>query len=51
MLEQGLEFEIWKDLNYKGMEATDNNRDLIGNIKRRIAWTFISKDYDFSHRK
>ena len=37
-------------LNYIGMEVTDNNRDLIGNIKRKIAWTFISKDFDFSHR-
>lgn len=30
-----------------GMEKNDNNRDMIGNIKRKIAWTHISKDYDF----
>lgn len=30
-----------------GMENNDNNRDLIGNIKRRIAWTHISKNYVF----
>lgn len=28
-----------------GIEVTDNNKDLIGNIKRRIAWTRISKNY------
>lgn len=32
-------------LIYLGLDVTDNNKDLIGNIKRRIAWTRISKNY------
>ena len=28
-----------------GMEVTDNNRDLIGNVKRKIAWRRISDKY------
>ena len=34
-------------LNRIGMSVTDNNKDLIGNIKRRIAWKHISKDCEF----
>lgn len=32
-------------LNRIGMPITPNNRDLIGNVKRRIAWKWMSKDY------
>ncbi len=32
-------------LSIIGLEITDNNKDLIGNIKRRIAWTRISNNY------
>ena len=34
-------------LNRIGMSVTDNNKGLIGNIKRRKAWKHISKDYEF----
>lgn len=44
-LSYGYRYE--KILLLMGMENTDNNRDLIGNIKRRIAWTHISKNYEF----
>lgn len=35
-------------LNLLGLEVSDNNLDLIGNIKRRITYTTISQNYDFS---
>lgn len=40
----------YKDILVKiGLDPNvDNNHDLIGNIKRRIAWKNISQDYDFS---
>ena len=28
-----------------GLDLTDNNKDMIGNVKRRIAWTRISDNY------
>ena len=34
-------------LSRLGMELTDNNRDMVGNIKRRIAWKWISKNYNW----
>ena len=34
-------------LNIMGIENNDNNRDMIGNIYRRIAWTHISSKYKF----
>ena len=34
-------------LDIIGIENTDNNRDMIGNIYRRIAWTRISDKYSF----
>lgn len=34
-------------LDIIGLENNDNNRDMIGNIYRRISWTHISKDYTF----
>lgn len=34
-------------LDIIGIENNDNNRDMIGNIYRRIAWTQISKKYTF----
>lgn len=37
-------FEI---LNIIGLENNANNRDMIGNIYRRIAWTQISNKYEF----
>ena len=34
-------------LQIVGLENNDNNRDMIGNIYRRIAWTHISNKYTF----
>ena len=34
-------------LDYIGLEKTDNNRDMIGNIYRGIAWKHISSKYTF----
>lgn len=45
LLEEGKDYSsILHELN---IEDTDNNRDMIGNIKRRKAWMHISKDYNF----
>lgn len=46
MLQEGYDY---KDiLNSINVEITPNNLDSIGNIKRGITYTKISKDYDFS---
>ena len=45
MLSIGLSYKAI--LEVLDMPDTDNNRDLIGNIKRGIAWVDISKDYIF----
>lgn len=40
-------YTSYKDiLSMIGVEDTPNNRDMVGNIKRKIAWKSISKDYD-----
>lgn len=47
LLQEG-NYHHYKDiLQAIGMEVTTNNLCLISNIKRRIAWTHISKDYKF----
>ena len=46
MLQEGVDYKnILTNIN---KEITPNNLDSIGNIKRRITYTSISKDYDFS---
>lgn len=47
LLERGCTYKYI--LESIGMEDTPNNRDLIGNIKRGIAWKDISKDYNFNN--
>lgn len=44
-LEQGL---CYTEILHKiGFENSDNNRDMIGNIKRRISWKRVSYKYNF----
>ena len=45
LLSQGLRYK--EVLVEMGMEVTDNNLDMIGNIYRGIAWTRISSKYNF----
>lgn len=44
MLQEGI-YSYTDILNKLGLESNDNNRDYIGNIKRRITYKSISKDY------
>lgn len=44
-LEIGMKYK--EILTIIGMEITDNNKDLIGNIKRKITWNSISQYYNF----
>ena len=44
-LEQGIKYS--EILHLIGFDNTDNNRDMIGNIKRRIAWKHIGNKYNF----
>lgn len=49
MIENNISYEdILKEI---GLENNDNNRDMIGNIKRGISWKHISCQYDFSNVK
>lgn len=45
LLEKG--YDYTSILNIIGLENTDNNRDMVGNIKRGKAWMHISKNYTF----